>query len=167
MAVENKMVLPWYKHRFVWLIIAIPFSAVIMGIIMIWLAVESNDGLVADDYYKKGLEINRSLERDVEADELLLGARLEIDNRAGLVNLYFDKGKLEHLPATARLKLQFATKDASDMEIELLRGQKNQYIGHLGKRLSKGKWYLELSDGSWRLNSHAVIDSDDSLEISF
>ena len=51
----------------VWMIIMIPFSAVVMGGVMLTLAVSSDDGLVTDDYYRKGLQINRTLERDALA----------------------------------------------------------------------------------------------------
>ena len=58
---------PWYREPFVWLVILFPASAVIGGMITISLAISSDDGLVVDDYYKRGLEINRTLERDKAA----------------------------------------------------------------------------------------------------
>jgi hypothetical protein len=54
--------------------ISIPFSAVIMGVVMIWLAVDTDDGLVADDYYKQGLAINDVITLDKKASELNLSA---------------------------------------------------------------------------------------------
>ena len=60
----------WYNFPLVWMMISIPFSAVIMGVVMIWLAVDTNDGLVVDDYYKQGLEINGLISRDKKAAEL-------------------------------------------------------------------------------------------------
>ena len=53
---------PWYKEPWPWVLIAIPFSAVIMGVVLITLALESEDGLVVDDYYWKGKQINQVLE---------------------------------------------------------------------------------------------------------
>ena len=44
----------WYQEGYVWLVIAIPGLAVVMGVVLITLASTSFDGLVADDYYKKG-----------------------------------------------------------------------------------------------------------------
>ena len=70
-SVDNK---PWYRFPLVWMLVAIPFSAVIMGVVMIWLAVDTDDGLVADDYYKLGMEINRVIKRDQKASELGLSA---------------------------------------------------------------------------------------------
>lgn len=149
--------LPWYKHRFVWFIVAIPFSAVVMGGIIIYLAVTSDDGLVADDYYKKGLAINRSLERDALAIEKEVSADIEIDNEKNVIKMIFNKGNIENYPEVLQLKLQFATHANNDVQVELHHGQYNKYIGYLKKSLPEGKWYFELSDGKWRLNAHANI----------
>ena len=66
----NAQILPWYKYKLVWMIIAIPAASVIAGINMIYLAVNTDDGLVVDDYYKEGMAINQSLQRDKTAAEL-------------------------------------------------------------------------------------------------
>jgi len=162
---NSEFSLPWYKHRFVWFVVAIPFSAVVMGVIMIWLAVSSDDGLVTDDYYKKGLAINRSLERDASAVEKKVSANIEMDSGQGIVKLIFDKGDLDIYPEVLQLKLQFATHASNDVQVALLHGQTNQYIGYIKKPLPEGKWYFELSDGSWRLNAHAILKSGASFRL--
>ena len=53
---------PWFREPWVWLLIALPASAVLGGMVTIWIAVDSDDGLVVDDYYKRGLEINKKLD---------------------------------------------------------------------------------------------------------
>ena len=50
---------PWHSYPLVWMMIAIPFSAVIMGVVMIWLAVDTDDGLVADDFFILGKQPGR------------------------------------------------------------------------------------------------------------
>ena len=54
----------WKREPMVWMLIAIPLAAVIMGVVMITLASQTFSGLVVDDYYKKGKQINRVLARD-------------------------------------------------------------------------------------------------------
>lgn len=66
---NHENIKPWHKEHYVWLIIFFPMLAVIAGIVITILAVQSNDSLVVDDYYKQGLEINRVLERDQSALE--------------------------------------------------------------------------------------------------
>jgi hypothetical protein len=154
MNMSNTAVLPWYRYPMVWMLIAIPFSAVVMGVIMIWLAVTTDDGLVADDYYKQGMAINRDLSRDALAQEQGLSAALEMDDTDGLIriDLAFDKGGLENYPDTLQLKLQYATHDHNDVRLVLNHGQGNSYIGMVKQSLIQGKWYIELSQGEWRLN---------------
>jgi len=109
---------PWHSYPLVWMMIAIPFSAVIMGVVMIWLAVDTDDGLVADDYYKQGLEINRVLSRDKKAAELGLSAIIEFDNSARIIRMQFDKGSLETFPNSLPLRLQHATRENSDITVD-------------------------------------------------
>ena len=79
----------WMREPLVWLLIAIPSSAVIMGVVMITLALQSWSGLVVDDYYRKGKQINRVLARDRLAYELGLAAGLRLDN-ASKLEIRFD-----------------------------------------------------------------------------
>jgi len=155
MNMNNTKVLPWYRYPMVWMLIAIPFSAIVMGVIMIWLAVTTDDGLVEDDYYKQGMTINRDLHRDAMAQEIGLSAVLEMNDSDGIIriNLAFNKGDLERYPDILQLKLQYATHDHNDVHLELNHGQGDQYIGMVKQSLIPGKWYLELSQGEWRLNA--------------
>ena len=53
-----------------------PAVVIVAGVITLWLAVRSSDGLVTDDYYKQGLAVNQVLERDHRAAALGLRADL-------------------------------------------------------------------------------------------
>ena len=59
---------PWWQYGHVWLIIAGPLWVVIAGFITLYLAVSRPDPVVDDDYYRKGIEINKTL--DAERDGL-------------------------------------------------------------------------------------------------
>ncbi len=52
---------PWWTHGLVWLIIAGPAIVVVAGIATLVLALRTPDPLVAQDYYRKGIEINKTL----------------------------------------------------------------------------------------------------------
>ncbi len=153
---------PWHKYPLVWMMLAIPFSAVIMGVVMIWLAIDTDDGLVADDYYKQGLEINRVIKRDKKAAELGLRAIIEFDNSTRLIRVQFDKGSLESFPKSLPLQLQHATRENSDITVLLDHGMANQYIGHVNQSISEGIWYFEISgksgaDADWKLNARSHV----------
>lgn len=60
---------PWWRHSYVWLVIAGPASVAVAGAATVWIAVRGADPVVAEDYYKRGIEINKTL-----ADRALLPA---------------------------------------------------------------------------------------------
>lgn len=45
---------PWWRHGFVWLVIAGPLAVVIAGFATLWLAIRIPDPVVAEDYYRRG-----------------------------------------------------------------------------------------------------------------
>ncbi len=59
--VPQTMAAPWWKHGHVWLIIAGPAAVVVASFVMAWIAVSNPDPVVAEDYYRRGLEINKTL----------------------------------------------------------------------------------------------------------
>jgi hypothetical protein len=73
---------PWFRQRWPWLLIAGPAIVVVAGIVTIWLAIRSDDGLVADDYYKQGLAINQVIGRAERAQALGLTAKVTIGAEA-------------------------------------------------------------------------------------
>jgi hypothetical protein len=52
---------PWWKHGHVWLLIAGPATVVLAGIATIAIAVQRPDPVVEADYYRRGIEINKTL----------------------------------------------------------------------------------------------------------
>lgn len=52
---------PWWRHGYVWLVIAGPACVVVAGFYTLWLAVSIPDPVVAEDYYRRGVEINKTL----------------------------------------------------------------------------------------------------------
>ena len=52
---------PWWRFPLVWMVIAGPTAVVIAGIATLWIAVRTPDPVVAEDYYRRGIEINKTL----------------------------------------------------------------------------------------------------------
>uniref|UniRef100_UPI000D397D62 FixH family protein n=1 Tax=unclassified Variovorax TaxID=663243 RepID=UPI000D397D62 len=59
----------WWHYPLVWLVIGGPALVVVASIATFWLAWSRPDALVSEDYYREGLEINRTL-----ADKKLMPA---------------------------------------------------------------------------------------------
>ena len=80
---------PWYREPWPWILAAGPFIVVVAGIYTAWLAIKSNDGLVTDDYYKKGLAANQTIARNELAASLglvagvrIVGERMQVSLRS-------------------------------------------------------------------------------------
>jgi hypothetical protein len=142
--------IPWHRVPFVWLLIALPFAAVAGSFATLWLAIRSDDGLVADDYYRRGKEINRDLARDRAADALGLSARVELDPATSVVRLKFTAPSGATLPADAELKFLHATRAGFDRRVVLAPTPAGQYQAGM-PGLAPGHWHLELSTPEWRL----------------
>lgn len=53
---------PWWKFGYVWLVVLGPAVVVVASFYTLWLAIKTPDPVVDSDYYRKGVEINRTLE---------------------------------------------------------------------------------------------------------
>ena len=147
---NNTDVIPWYKQGYVWLIILFPMLAVIGGIATMIIAVKSDDGLVVDDYYKKGLEINRVIERDKQADFYQLNADIILDKELQEICVLLSAANQFIYPDKLSVKLLNATRPGFDKNIVLVSTEANVYRSHL-PALGLGKWYVHIESDDWRL----------------
>ncbi len=142
----------WYRQPLVWMIIAIPLSAVIAGFVTLWLAVTTDDGLVVDDYYRQGLAINQQLQRDAYASRMQLSATLLVDRETAVITVMFNKGRMQDYPQILPLLLRHVMHSENDVAVKLQHAQGAQYIGQLNAALAAGGWYVELGTSQWRLS---------------
>jgi len=148
----------WYRQFWPWFLIFFPMLAVVAGMFTLYLAIVSNDGLVADDYYKKGLAINVDLHKDQRAVELGLLTDIAFGDD-GVVRLTVSSDKVEALPPLAiRLVLVHPTRAHMDQSLELTTQADGSYSAPM-KRPEKGYWHLRLEDlgGDWRLTGRAHL----------
>ncbi|MBL1143120.1 MAG: FixH family protein [Proteobacteria bacterium] len=150
---ENK---PWHKEHYVWMIIFFPMLAIVGGIITTILAVQSNDGLVVDDYYKEGLEINRTLERDKLALAYKLNADITLNEELGEVVIVLKADDEFVYPEYLSVTFLHSTRAGLDEEVNMMLTEKSTYRGHLSK-LVKGKWYVYIQRDSWRLIKTVIV----------
>ena len=125
-----------------------PAAVIVAGAVTAAIAVRSEDSLVADDYYRQGLAINRELERERRAKDLNLSA---------IAN--FSRGKIEVEIAGTRapslhLKLIHPTRASEDRDVMLL-AQAGHYVGFTGDAVlvngEKRRVLLEDPAGGWRI----------------
>jgi uncharacterized protein len=55
---------PWWKFGHVWLLVSGPAAVIIAGCITMWIAVVKSDPVVDENYYRRGIEINKQLAKE-------------------------------------------------------------------------------------------------------
>lgn len=146
----HKPTLPWYREPWVWLMIALPMSAVIGGIITIYLAVSTSDGLVVDDYYNRGKAINMDLARDAAAAHYQLSASIDINLRDNRMQLQLQGVQIE-FPKQVKFSLLHPTQDGYDQVLLLQHAGDGVYYSDIDE-VARGSWYLQLEADDWRLS---------------
>ena len=149
--------LPWYRHRWPWLLMLGPFVVIVAAAITVWLALRSNDGLVADDYYKQGLAVNQVTSRDRQAMALGVRGELTIDPARRLVRLELRSEKLAEIPQTLVLNFSHPTRSGLDQSLRMQRDdEKSSGVGSYSAGFAgdlPGRWHVVLEDEArqWRL----------------
>lgn len=158
---------PWYREPWPWILMIMPVMAVVAGSFMMWLATSTEDGLVEDDYYKKGLTINQTIERDQNAQSLHIKAQLMVGDDPTHLRLMLMGGELKELPRQLRLKVLHPTRSGLDQEVLLTRRGEGYYEG-ARKVLGAAKWRLILEDMDkrWRLTGVWHVPKDSSVALS-
>ncbi len=142
--------MPWYRDRWPWLLIAGPAIVVVAGFATAWLAWSTDDGVVADDYYKRGLVINRQLERSERGAALSLGAVLEIASDGAVSLRLSSPGNATMPPPTVLARLTHATRPGEDRVATLTRGVDGVYVGRMAPP-PPGRWLISVETDAWRL----------------
>jgi hypothetical protein len=145
---------PWYKHPMVWLVITFPMTAVIAGTITIIIAINTEDALVVDDYYKEGLQINRVIGHDRAAQEMGLSAFVDLNSQTGEIQLSLSADKALQAPAELTFKLIHRTRSGQDQVTTLVKigEQGAEYKGFIKPPVIEGRWTIQiLRDNTWRL----------------
>ena len=151
----------WYAEPWVWLLIALPGMAVIGGMITLYLAVSTSDGLVVDDYYRRGKAINMDLARDAAAAAYGVRASLLLD--AALKVMHVELTPVRGAwPDTLQLAVMHPTRAGADQHIVLRHSGSGQYSGRLDE-LADGHWYLQLSADDWRLSGTLRVPQEGPL----
>jgi hypothetical protein len=141
--------LPWYRNRWPWLLMAGPAVVLVAGAATTWIAFASADGLVAEDYYKQGLGINRRLAREDAARALGISARVDLD---GSLKVFLNGAA----PEALFVHLAHATRAGHDVRLRLAPVRPGIYQAALPE-LPAGRWRIVIEDprGAWRVLAEA------------
>jgi hypothetical protein len=152
---------PWYREPWPWLVMAGPAIVVVAGIATAVIAWRTSDGLVSDDYYKQGLVINQTLQRDEKAQSLGMSAQVLVNPAHDRIRLMLS-GRAQG-PDALQLRLLHPTMAGRDRNVTLKQVSAGLYEGSMPETGS-GTWRLQLEDinagwrlvGAWRSNQNSV-----------
>jgi hypothetical protein len=137
---------PWYREPWPWLLMSGPAAVLLAGAATTWIAFACADGLVAEDYYKQGLGINRRLAREDTARQLGISAAIRIEASSIRVELH------GATPEAVFVHLAHASRAGHDVRLRLARLPDGAYETPL-PALPAGRWHAVIEDprASWRI----------------
>lgn len=154
----------WYRQFWPWFIIFFPVLAIVAGIITLIIAINSPNPVVEDDYYKAGLAINRSIEREKLA--LTLGLRANLTYPQGAEELVVELLGDVAPPELLSVLFSHPTKVIWDRRATLSRLNGHSYSGPL--ELPKGgNWDVAIEGGerSWMLKGRVRLPATQVVEL--
>lgn len=155
----------WYKQFWPWFLLVPLIVTVIVGMTMLTFSIQYFDGTVNDNYYKEGLAINQTLERDRKAEALGMTADLKVDSLTGDVLLTL-QGQLDRWPEQLTLQFINPTRAARDYDVVLTQVTGNNYRGQVEKA-PLNLWYLEITapDKVWRIKGSAEFPVEKTFKL--
>lgn len=161
-AVTERGAKPWFREPWFWLLFTPPTVAVVAGVITMAIAIDTFDGVVSDDYYRQGLAINQSIERDARARDLALTAQVQFNPSGDQVRVTLTGPIQADQPLM--LRLVRAARSGDDQDIPLSRIAPGLYAGRLATPIS-GRWHLQLEDGErqWRIAATAQLPEERAI----
>jgi len=139
---------PWYREPWPWLLMSGPATVIVAGVYTSVLAFSGTDGLVADDYYKQGLAMNKTIGREQRARQLDLAASVNYTAASGQVRVVLTGA--QHPPALL-LRLTHPTRVGMDQRIELKHLENGVYEARVTLPTGVNRWNAVLETAQWRL----------------
>jgi hypothetical protein len=123
-----------------------PFIVVVASLASAWIAAASDDGVVAEDYYKQGLLINRRL-ATMDREHLREPAATINFAPDGTVRVHLEEGSA--LPSRLRLSLARPGERVA-REVSLTRKSDGDWIG-MDSGAGSGRLIVKLESDHWQL----------------
>lgn len=139
---------PWFREPWPWLVMLGPALVIVAGIATSVVAFRGADGLVAEDYYKQGLMINRVLERERRAQALQVQGSIWYSAATRQARVHVTAAGA--LPPTLMLRVAHPTRAGMDRTVVLRSTQAGIYGGTL-ELPSANHWLVTIEGGDWRV----------------
>lgn len=152
---------PWYREPWPWLLMSGPAIVVVAGIATAIVAFRGADGLVADDYYKQGLAINRELARDEAARTMQIAGDIRLQAGVARVGLRANAA----LPDRLTLRLVHPARASEDRVAYLARTADGLWEAPLPD-MPAGRWRAIVETATWRVAAQIDTRSAEASALS-
>lgn len=147
----------WYKEPWMLLVVGGPLIVVIAATITGVIAWKGEDKIIAKDYYKHGLNINKDINRDAKASEYKLQAKAQLDAVTGKISLQLEGNTA--LPSSVLFSTSITSSTSiyeQIQKISLSQVQPGMYVGTLkipsaADSVSLALWHVQIEAADWRL----------------
>ena len=152
---------PWYREPWPWILMAGPGLVVVAAIATAVIAFRGADGLVADDYYKQGLGINRQIARDDAATALGIAGELRVAPGTVRVTLRAKSA----LPDRLTVRFTHPSRSSEDRVLHPARTGEGTWEAPVAD-LPPGRWHAIVETPQWRVSARMDTRAADAAELS-
>lgn len=146
--VDNK---PWYKHPWLWFVIAIPVVSLILSFTMLFTALTHKDSEVEGDWRKNKKAVQENFHRETYASALSIEAIVTINNQQITVQISSPHQlDTDALPKQLNLVFAHPTHENKDLRLVLNQQANGEYQTTIPQTLT-GRYYLDINTSVWRL----------------
>lgn len=146
----------WYQEPWMLLVLGGPAIVVIAAIVTFYIAWQGSDNVLTKDYYKQGVNIDKSIHSDAKASEYKMLADIKVDSSGTIqLQLAAETG----LPATIQMVLSShapGSEYEAIQKITLTQVKSGLYQGSvktpsLSDSATPKLWHVKVEGPDWRL----------------
>ena len=158
---------PWWTEWGLLIVIGLPAVTILACALTLSIAVNARDSLVSDDYYQRGLAINRSIERDTLASQQGLEALLWVDAKRNRLQVQLRRPAIAKAiaaePEIIQLQLVHPAHAERDQHLTLQHESDDLWFAP-ARGLVNDPWDIVLESAGWRLSARRVrLGSDQKI----
>ena len=157
---------PWFKQPYLWLIIFFPAFSVVAGLSLLFYSIQIDDGVVVDDYYKKGNAINLDLTRDRNAQDLGMAGQVTYLPEFQKMEIKLFSSNPIPLNETIKVDIMHTTIGRMDVHKNFTTTSKGNYTITIPAILAKGGWIIQIGNKQWRIHGRIHVPNNYSTSMN-
>ena len=160
---------PWYRYPIVWLIVAIPASSIMVGILLMTMATRTPESVVRDDYYQAGRSINIDLRETRRAEELDVQATFtRVADQLWQLDVKVPAVRLDAPQPIEPLEVMLAhpTRASKDLDFTLRPAADGFWTGRIEAEPGMRNLAIQARGAEWQLRGQVQLIDDRDAPIT-